>query len=173
MITESDALALLHKYGMVQKRIDHCIGVSEFALDLASRISKKHPELPVNPIKVKLAALLHDIGRCIPGDHELNTIAILKREGLDEIAAITIHGSIYEIMLLRGTDDPSLLPATIENKIVAYADSRFKNRPVSMIERWNEIETRRKGESEKIESLQMAKERFVKMEEELNSLAED
>ncbi len=166
-----EALKLLHKYNIAPQRIVHLKGVSEFAFSLAEAISKKHPELKVNSQKVKLAALLHDIGRGEPGDHEINSVTILKNEGLEELAEIVIHGSIYEIYLIRGIDDPTLLPSSIENKIVAYADTRFKDKPVSMEERWAEIEVRRGGEKEKIQSLNMAKERFRKMEKELLTLA--
>ncbi len=170
MITEKNALELLHKYAISPQRIEHCIGVAEFAFDLATRIHKNHPDLSIDPVKIKRAGLLHDIGRCQPGDHELNTLSILKQEGLDDIAAITIHGSIYEIMLLRGIDNPELLPKTIENKIVAYADSRFNYRLVTLQERWAEIESRRKDETEKIKSLRMSKKRFIEMEKEIESL---
>lgn len=170
MITEKNALELLKKYALSPQRIDHCIGVAEFAFDLAIRIHKNHPDLPIDPFKIKRAGLLHDIGRCQPGDHELNTLSILKQEGLNDIAAITIHGSIYEIMLLRGVDNPELLPKSIENKIVAYADSRFNYRLVTQQERWKEIESRRKDETEKISSLRMSKKRFIEMEKEIESL---
>jgi putative nucleotidyltransferase with HDIG domain len=173
MITEQAALELVHKYGMSKKRLEHSIGVAAFAYELAACIHKRHPELSINPQKVRIAALLHDIGRCIPGDHELNTVHILKSEGLEEIASITIHGSIYEIMLLRGKDDPSLIPQSIENKIVAYSDGRFTDRVVTMEDRWREIENRRKDETEKITSLQMAKERFMNVEKELMALSND
>jgi len=171
MITQKQALDLLYKHGLSQKRVTHSMGVASFAFDLASKIKQNHPDLPVNPEKVRLAALLHDIGRSQPGDHELNTIAILKSEGLKDLAEITIHGSIYEIMLLRGTDDPSLKPRLLENKIVAYSDARFRDHVVTMQERWAEIEQRRSGEKEKIESLHMAKSRFIEMEKELLELS--
>ena len=171
MISEPEALLLLRKYLASERRIAHSMLVADFAYGLASRIHAAHPALPLDPAKVKIAALLHDVGRGQVGDHELNSVAILKQEGLHEIAAIVIHGTIYEIMLLRGRDDPSLLPRTIENKIVAYADARCKDRLVDMRERWAEIEVRRKDEGEKIASLRMAKERFFALESELLGLA--
>lgn len=172
MISEHDAIELLKKYKLPDPRIAHSRGVAAFAYDIALKINKKHPEISLDPQKVKIAALLHDIGRSLPGDHEPNTIKILRLEGLEEIASVTMHGSYYEIMLLRGIDDPQLKPRTIENKIVAYADACFKDHPVSMEERWTEIELRRKDEKEKIESLSMAKKRFKQMEKELKGLLE-
>jgi putative nucleotidyltransferase with HDIG domain len=171
MIAESDALALLHKYHIAEKRIAHSIVVADFAYALASRIRAAHPSLQVDPTTVKIAALLHDIGRSREGDHEINSVDILNEEGLHEIAAIVIHGTIYEIIRLRGRDDPSLLPRTLENKIVAYADARCKDRPIEMQERWAEIEERRSGEPEKIASLRLAKNRFFALERELKELS--
>ena len=173
MLTVDQAINLLRKYDLSESRIAHCQGVASFAYDLALRIHQNNPTLQIDPEKVQLAALLHDIGRSQPGDHERNTVEILKSEGLYELAEITMHGSYYEIMLLRGVDDSSLLPHTIENKIVAYADTRFREHPVSMKERWEEIEQRRKKETIKIESLQMAKPRFIEMEKELMRLANE
>ncbi|MFP4163999.1 MAG: HD domain-containing protein [Chitinispirillaceae bacterium] len=170
-ITTEQALRLLRKYNIDSARIAHCRGVSYFAYSLAEKIARRNPKLRINPEKVRLAALLHDIGRGEPGDHEINSVIILKREGLDELASLVIHGTIYEIFLLRGKNDPSLLPHSVENKIVAYADSRYKDHLVSMEERWAEIEKCRSNQKEKLESLQMAKERFRNMEKELLKLA--
>jgi putative nucleotidyltransferase with HDIG domain len=170
MISEYDALNLLYKYKIVPGRIHHSIGVAKTAYEIAALIHSKHPQLPIDPEKVKMAALLHDIGRSMSGDHEINTITILQSEGLDDIASITMHGSCYEIMQLRGIENPSLIPQTIENKIVAYADAIYKDRPVTLKERWVEIEKRRVDESEKIASLHKAKERYLAMEIEIREL---
>ncbi|MFP4014417.1 MAG: HD domain-containing protein [Chitinispirillaceae bacterium] len=170
-ITVEQATELLRKHHLSPERIAHCEGVSRFAYSLSNSIAEKHPEVEVNPEKVRLAALLHDIGRGESGDHEINSVNILKREGLDELASIVIHGTIYEIFLIRGVDDPSLLPQTIENKIVTYSDARFRDHLVSLEERWAEIEQRRSDEAEKLKSLEMAKNRFRAMEKELLELA--
>jgi putative nucleotidyltransferase with HDIG domain len=170
MISEHEALQLLIKYNLPQSRIDHSIGVARQAQRIATLIHDRHPDLQCNPEKVARAALLHDIGRSQTGDHEINTVTILKNEGLDELASITMHGSFYEIQLLRGIDNDAFRPVTIENKIVAYADAIFKDRPVTLVERWAEIEQRRKTENEKIMSIEMAKQRFFKIEQELMEL---
>ena len=170
MISEPEALLLLRKYLASEQRIAHSIIVADFAYGLALRIHTAHPDLPLDPAKVKIGALLHDIGRGREGDHELNSIEILKQEGLPEIAAIVVHGTIYEIMRLRGRDDPELLPRSLGNKIVAYADARCKDRLMSLQERWNELSVRRKTETEKIASLRIAKERFFAIERELMEL---
>lgn len=170
MISKDDALKLLQKYKLPEARIIHSLGVAEKAYNIALRIHQIHPEIILDPQKVMIAAILHDIGRSMPGDHELNTIRILCSEGHEDIASITMHGSYYEVMLLRGIDNPQFIPQTVENKIVAYADARYKDHSVSMEERWAEIEHRRKNDLEKTKSIQMAKPRFIQMEKELEEL---
>lgn len=170
MISEQEALQLLKKYNLPASRIYHSKGVAQKAFHIATVIHNRHPELHCDPQKVACAALLHDIGRSQPGDHEINTATILKSEGLDELASITMHGSFYEIQLIRGIESDEFLPKTLENKIVAYADATFKDRPVTLEERWSEIEQRRKNENEKIASIHMSKGRFFKIEQELLEL---
>jgi HD superfamily phosphodiesterase len=170
IISEQQALDLLIKYEIPEDRIAHSKGVAQFAFNLASKILEKHPLLPVSPPKVKIAGLLHDIGRSQPGDHEVNSVHILRDLGLNEIACIVIHGTIYEMMKLRGEDRPELLPRTLENKIVAYADTRFRLEPITLKERIDEISVRRKDEPEKMASLTMAAPRFYALEKELQDL---
>ena len=58
--------------------------------------------------------------------HEANTLQILEEEGLQEIAQITMHGFTYEFtLLIDKIDNPSYLPQTLENKIVALADMYY------------------------------------------------
>jgi putative nucleotidyltransferase with HDIG domain len=173
MITEKQALSLLKKYNLGKPRVRHSKGVAAFAHALAVQIHKRHPSLDINPEKVCIAALLHDIGRGREGDHETNSVAILKQEGLADIADIVMHGSMYEISVVRGKPDKSLLPRTIENKIVAYADARFKDSVVSLKERFREVLDRRKLEKEKVESVNMAMERYYNIEKELMELLSD
>ncbi|HUI93792.1 MAG TPA: HD domain-containing protein [Chitinivibrionales bacterium] len=171
MITVKQALSLFKKYDLDESHMRHSKGVAQFAFNLAAKIHKKHPSLAINPEKVRIAALLHDIGRSMQGDHEINSITLLKQEGLEEIAEIVMHGSMYEISVIRGKPDQSLLPKTVENKIVAYADARFKNRLVSLKERFKEVLKRRKLEKEKVESVKMAEKRYYEIEKEVMALA--
>jgi putative nucleotidyltransferase with HDIG domain len=169
-ISKSAALELLRKYGLPEKRIKHSIGVAQFAFKLAKQIHAKHPELSVDPAKVRIAGLLHDIGRSQSGDHEINSVRILKQEGLADIAAIVMHGTVYETMRLRGRDDRSLLPHSLENKIVAYADARFRLSVVTLKKRMDEIKVRRANDIEKVKAVDMAMKRFYRLEKELLAL---
>jgi hypothetical protein len=145
--------------------------VASFAYDLAARIRRRHPELTIDPQKVKAAALLHDISRARPGDHEVNSATILREEGLGELAEMVMHGSYYEMSKLRGTDEPSLLPRSLENKIVAYADTRVRLRPVSVRKRVEDILRRRADDPEKAKAVRMALPRYLALEAELMELA--
>ncbi len=172
MLSEEDAIALLRRHGMAEKRIQHSRGVADFAYELAVRIARRHPELDIDPHRVRIAGLLHDIGRTRPGDHVPNSVAILREEGLDSLAERVVHGSHYEKLKRRGIDEPRFLPHSIENKIVAYADTRFRLSPVTLEERIAEIHRRRAGEHEKLASLRIALPRFVALEAELMELAQ-
>lgn len=171
MISFFEALYLLKQYGLESTRIIHSIGVSDFALKLAERIKERHSELGIDPSRVRIAALLHDIGRSREGNHVVNSVAILKEEGLEEIAGLTVHGVAYEQMKAQGIDDPSLLPGTVENKIVAYADTRFRLVPVTLEQRISELRVRRKNEKTKLASVETAIPRMRALERELLELA--
>ncbi|MBD3391892.1 MAG: HD domain-containing protein [Chitinivibrionales bacterium] len=172
MISPEQGVELLEKHGISERRIRHSLGVAEIAHGLAVEIASRNPGINVNPEKVRIAALLHDIGRSRKaGDHVLNSIAILREEGLDDLAEIVMHGSAYEEALLRGIDDPSLLPDSTENKIVAYADTRFRLSGITMQERLAEAAQRRADKPDKIKAIDMARPRYQALEEELRALA--
>ncbi len=56
------ALNLLKKEGASEKVIKHCIAVSECAVEIASKISKKN-NIDVDLNLVETGGLLHDLGR--------------------------------------------------------------------------------------------------------------
>jgi len=86
MISENEALQLLKKYLNNDKVVRHCLCVADIAGEIATKIKQKNSFLVINPEKVRIAALLHDIGKYKEGFHELNTIEVLSKEGLDDIA---------------------------------------------------------------------------------------
>ncbi len=165
------ARALLRKYGITEQRIEHSQGVADFARDLATRIVSRHPHLTIDPVKVYFGGLLHDIGRGMPGDHERNSEEILQAEGFPEIAGIVMHGTLYEATVMRGKKDPTTLPSSLENKLVAYADARYRLGPVSLAERFDDVRRRRSDDREKMKAVEMAQQRFTRYEKELMELA--
>lgn len=170
-MTEKQALDLLNKYQLSATRIFHCQVAAEFAFDLASSIADRHPALNIDPQKIKMGALLHDIGRSQEGDHEIESVKLLEKEGHEDIAQIVMHGTAYEAFQLQGIERKDLLPKSIENKIVAYSDARCRLSVVSIEERMNEVKQRRHMDKEKIDAVNRAKDRFLALEQELSELA--
>jgi uncharacterized protein len=172
MISFENALGLLQRHGVHPHVITHCIGVSEVALDLALRARVRNPHLDIDPEKVRIGGLLHDLGRCRPSLHEWHTIRILRNEGLGDIADIAMHGTPYErVLLLDGVEDESLLPQTVENKIVAYADLRFGQRPMSLTERLTDAVARKSASAAAVRIIHQAEERLFALEAEVLALA--
>ena len=169
-MTEAQAETLLDKYGLPPECLAHCRGVSRIAYETAVTIRRHNPGLNIDVNKVKLAGLLHDIGRSQPGDHECNSVGILHDEGEHELAEIVMHGTLYEAYQLRGQERPELLPRSVENKIVAYADTRFRLSPMTLEERIAEIRIRRADDRGKIQSLRKAVPRLQALTREIESL---
>ncbi|MFH1894355.1 MAG: HD domain-containing protein [Patescibacteria group bacterium] len=173
MIAEKEALELLKRYVDNEKTIKHCLGVAEVAFEIATKINQKNPSLGINPEKVKIAALLHDIGRAKEGVHEFNTVEILENEGLADLAKIAFHGFVYESALLKGEKElDKYLPFSIENKIIVIADMHYnqKGQNVNLKERFADIKERYKDDKDFLEILKLAKPRMEKLEKEINDL---
>lgn len=172
MITYDQALLLLKRYLTDEKTIKHCLGVADVAYEMAIKIKQKNLSLDINPEKVKIAALLHDIGRYKEGLHELNTVEVLKKEGFDDIAKIAMHGFIYETPLAKNTAPDKFLPKTIENKIIVLADMYYNQNEerVSLKERFEDIEKRYKNDKDFLQTVQLAKNRIQKLETEIKDL---
>jgi len=175
MITKREALKLFHKH--LPKHLEksqwikhHSIWVSNIAFEIAKKIKKKHPELNIYPHKVKIAWLLHDIGKARDGNHELNSAKILKEEWLHEIADIIIHSFVYELFLIEWEQKKEYLPKTIENKILVYADFLFHKKKVTIHERIKEIKERKKHEAKRIKALELAESRLHQIAQEIENL---
>lgn len=139
----NEGLSLLKKYICDPNVIIHSKGVSDFAYDLAKKI-RKHSRIKLDIKKVHIAGLLHDIGKTEHAGHEERSLEILKKEGLHNIAKISIHG------LLRNCSDLSYLNDIehVENKIITYSDMRFKFSPMTVKERFDEAITGWNGSEE-------------------------
>ncbi|MFH0986590.1 MAG: HD domain-containing protein [Candidatus Micrarchaeota archaeon] len=126
MITENQAVRLLHKYEVPVEIIYHCKAVAKTAMEIVDECKLKN----VDKQKLKIACLLHDIGRVKvlrdgsnpefgSNRHEPHSVEILKKEKLPEIAEIV---SKHGYMLANYTLDE----LTIEEKVLAIADSLSK-----------------------------------------------
>lgn len=170
MIKKDEALKLLKKYINIEGIIRHSLGVSEIGFEISSKIKNKNQDLKIDPNKVEIACLLHDIGRAREGIHELNTVEILTNEGLADIADIAFHGFVYEKFLMKGDCKKIYLPNSIENKIVVLADSYFAQIKLTLDERFLDLEERYKDNKDIIDAMRLAKPRFYELEKEIQSL---
>lgn len=174
MISEIQAIDLLKRHLKDEARINHCLGVADIAFDLATKIKKRNPSLDINPDKVKVAGILHDIGRCKDeGCHEINSQSILENEGLNEIKDIIMHGFLFEQMYLKtGNQDNTYLPKGIENKILVLADMYYnqKQQRVSLEERFDDTKKRFAKDKDFLKAVELAWPRFLKIEREINDL---
>lgn len=171
MIPYTDAMTLLRKHDLHPNIVSHCIGVGEVAFCLALRIVSNCPHLNIDPHKVRMVALLHDIGRCRRGIHEWNSAHVLREEGLAALADIVMHGTLYETFLLRGVTDDRLLPKTIEQKIMNYADLRFCQRPMTLRERLDDALERKRNDPDAVATIRLSEVRLALLEEEILTLA--
>jgi putative nucleotidyltransferase with HDIG domain len=171
MLDYDEALTFLKRQGLHPAIVNHCQGAAAFALKLATRIAERHPGLGVRPEPVRVAALLHDIGRVRPGDHEHNSVAMLEEMGETELASLVLHGVLYETSILEDREDPTLLPRTVEQKIVSYADVRFGQEPLSLRERIEDAIERKRHHPPVARAIAHSIERFEALERELLDLA--
>lgn len=170
MLSYADAMALLRKCNLHPDIVSHCVGVAHVALDLAQRIQISRPQLPLDANLVHVSALLHDIGRARPGIHEWNGVRMMRTMGHDDLAAILMHGTLYETMLNRGKEDPRLLPQTLEQKIMNYADLRFCQNPMTLDERLADALERKKDSPQALADIELARPRLKALEKEILSL---
>ncbi len=134
-ITEKEAVKLLRKYSTndesFNKVLNHSRAVQKLALEIANDIKKNHD---VDIDFVKIASLLHDIGRfkCYKENsirHGVEGGEILSKQGLTRYARIAeTHigvGITKEDIEKQGLNLPlkNFVPETTEEKIISYADN--------------------------------------------------
>lgn len=137
---EKTAIGLLRKHAnsedALEKVLRHSKAVQRLALEFAQKISSKHPEIKIDKEFIKIACLLHDIGRfeCPPSKksykHGVIGANILRKEGVEERFALVCERHIgpgipKEDIKRQKLDLPikDYVPLTIEEKIITYADN--------------------------------------------------
>ena len=130
--SREQAIELLRKNNCPPKVINHCEEVTKLALEIASKLEKKG--IKVDLKLVETGALLHDIGRSKSHavDHGVVGGKIAESEGLpEEVARIIkrhVGGGITPQEAERfGWPKDVYEPATLEEKIVSYADKLIDN----------------------------------------------
>lgn len=121
---EKACLEILRKAGCSQEVIAHASFVKEVALRIAARCRK-----PIDLELLIAGALLHDIGRAVTHcvAHGVKGGEIARKFELDErvVRIIERHvggGITAEEAVALGLGNRSLLPETLEEKIVCIAD---------------------------------------------------
>ena len=152
MLTEKQTIDLLKKHSpnntAFQKVLQHVKAVQLVAIQIAKDVQDHGHN--VNLELVKVAAILHDIGRFQypPGSanvykHAYEGAELLRKEGVDEkIARITERhigsGITKEEIKTQNLDLPKkdFVPKTVEEKIICYSDKLIFNdrlAPVSKV----------------------------------------
>jgi len=138
-----ECVKLLRAAGCEEAVIKHCIAVAELALEIAAASKNKNgnENKSIDEELVFTGALLHDIGRARSHGVEHGFLGgeIAKSLGLDDrlVKIIQRHvgaGITAEEAKQLGLPRISLMPETMEEKIVAYADSLIEGTRRTSIE---------------------------------------
>ncbi len=134
------ALKLLSESGCSKRVIAHCKAVSALAVKFANACKKRGFDVDVELVEV--GALLHDIGRSKTHNvnHAIVGVEIAKSLNLPEsIVSIIEHhvggGITADEAKTLGWPVKDYLPATLEEKIVTYADKLIEGLRVVPIEK--------------------------------------
>jgi hypothetical protein len=135
----AEAAAILLSLGPPAWFLRHSRAVAEIAAWLALRASVSGT--PVDRRLVDAAALLHDVDKLLPGDdparrlpHGAGSAAWLERQGHSELGPAVAGHPVTR--LADAGAEAWLRDASLEERIVAYADKRSGQRLESMDERF-------------------------------------
>ena len=137
--TKEECIGLLRKNNVPDNIIAHTKKVCEFSLKVCGVLEERG--IKVNRKLVAAAALLHDIKKLKPGDHEIEGAKYIESLGYPEVSVlIKKHG-------LKHSFNEEFIPKTWEEKIIFYSDKRVKNdKVVSIDERFEYIKQTYKRE---------------------------
>ena len=137
--TKEECIELLRKNNVPDNIIAHTKKVCEFSLKVCDVLEER--KIKVNRNLVATAALLHDIKKLDPGEHEVEGAKMISNLGYPEVGnLIKKHG-------LKNSFKKEFEPVTWEEKIIFYSDKRVKNdKIVSLDERFKYIKERYKRE---------------------------
>jgi uncharacterized protein len=124
------AIQLLKTNNCPPQVINHCLAVTDFAVEIASKLQRKG--LDINLQLVEAGAMLHDLGRSRTHtvDHALVGAQIAQTIGLPDsiIRIIKRHvgaGITPEEAQWLGWPKDIYMPQSVEEKVVCYADKRI------------------------------------------------
>jgi putative nucleotidyltransferase with HDIG domain len=169
--TRTEAAQILQGFGPPDWLLAHSAAVADIASFLASHIEQSGHTINV-PL-TEAAALLHDLDKAFPDGHELKALGHghagaewARQNGHAEIAAALANHPV-----MRLADDEHYLPwvhgATVEERVVAYADKRARQDLVSLDERFAEWVSRHGGTRQ----MSLARERAETLERDVCNAA--
>ncbi|KXB03585.1 hypothetical protein AKJ48_03765 [candidate division MSBL1 archaeon SCGC-AAA261O19] len=130
MLTRERALQILSEVGCSPKIIEHTKAVAQESVRIARQISQSGHK--VNTSLVEIGAILHDIGRSHTYGikHGIEGAQILREKGLEDLTGFAENhlgaGISAEEAERIGLPKKDYLPATLEEKIVTYADNLIR-----------------------------------------------
>jgi uncharacterized protein len=146
--SREQAINLLQKNNCPPKVINHCIAVTDFAIQIARKLQDRGYVIDLG--LVEAGGLLHDLGRSKTHavDHSLVGAQIAETLRLPQavINIIKRHvgaGITEEEAEWLGWPKDNYIPQTIEEKVVCYADKRIDHDKVIPIQ--VEIEQLQRG----------------------------
>ena len=132
-----ECIELLRKNNVPDNIIAHTKKVCEFSLKVCDALEER--KIKVNRDLVAAAALLHDIKKLEPGEHEIEGAKLITSLGYPEV------GNLIKKNGLKHSFKDEFMPKTWEEKIIFYSDKRVKNdKIVSIDERFEYIMQRYK-----------------------------
>lgn len=144
--SRSEAASLLLSLDPPAWHLLHSRAVGEVAGWLAAAAERAGQ--PVDRRLVEAAALLHDVDKILPKDdpartlgHGFGSAAWLARRGHSELEAAVAAHPVTRLASAKA--EQWLATATAEERIVAYADKRARQRRVSMTARFSRWARRR------------------------------
>lgn len=166
------AALLLLEIGAPPSLVRHMAAVAEIAADLAARVAARG--IAVDRRLVEAAALLHDLDKALPQDDPLRALGHghagaewLVRHGWAELAPAVDAHPVMRLVTPAG--DRWLERATLEERIVAYADKRAAARlgPVdARFARWQ------RKHPEHVDGLRAARARVDRLERDVCAAAD-
>lgn len=137
--TKEECIRLLKKNNAPDNIIAHTKTVCDFSMKVCDILENRG--IKINGDLVAAAALLHDIKKIEPGEHEIEGAKYIESLGYPEVAVlIKKHG-------LKHSFEDEFVPKTWEEKIIFYSDKRVKNEKiVSVDERFEYIREKYKRE---------------------------
>jgi uncharacterized protein len=125
--TREQTVNFLIEKGCSPRVVRHCKAVADLAVEMTQTLQDKG--ISVNARLVETGALLHDVGRSKTQtvDHLIAGVEIARTAGLPDsvVSIIRCHvggGVTSEDAVKLGWPDDNYIPATLEEKIVCYAD---------------------------------------------------